>query len=92
MDKNNVFPKLLLGLVRKIKKHLLPVLFWGIVWFGIIGLYVVINDMAALQHGYRCWGIEDIVFVGLVLYAIVEPLIKRVAKMQFFVKEQESKR
>lgn len=66
---------------RLIKKHLLPVLFWGLVWFGIIGLYVVVNDIAALQHGYKCWGIEDIIFIGLILSAIVKNPIKKVLKI-----------
>lgn len=66
---------------RMIKKHLLPVLFWGLVSFGIIGLYVVVNDIAAVQHGYRCWGIEDMAFVGLIIFLIVKHTVKKVAKI-----------
>lgn len=47
-----------------IKKNLLPFLFNSYILFGYIGLYTLINQLAAAERGYNyALGIEDILFI-----------------------------
>ena len=66
---------------RMIKKHLLPVLFWSFVWFVIVGVYVNVNEIAALQHGYRTLGIEDILFLALIISALAKKAVKSLKEL-----------
>lgn len=65
---------------KAIKKHLLPVLFWGLVWFCLTGGYFLINSAADIQRGYACVGTEDLLYFGSIFFLFAKKTIQLILK------------